>query len=62
VNESTYEVIYYNIKNNKTWRRKIDGIQNEQLQTTISGNDILIYHSKNAYAFDKSDGNLIWKY
>lgn len=62
VNESKSEVVYYNLKTNKTWHRKIDDIQNKQLQTNISGSEVLIYHSNNAYVFDKKDGNLIWKY
>lgn len=62
VNEPKNEVVYYNLKTNKTWHRKIDDIQNKQLQAAISRSEVLIYHSNNAYAFNKKDGNLIWKY
>lgn len=62
VNENQSKIYYYNTSTQQTWHRTIDNLRNQLFNASIDDNKVIFYHQKNAYLFNKKNGELIWKY
>ena len=60
-NSNLHKITYYNINNKNIWDREITVNIDSDVKGKIA-QEIIIYHQKNTFTFNKSNGALISKY